>query len=121
VSASCTGGRASTVAGAVMFAALLMGCCACGAPRNSNVAQPSQHSVTLSWTASTSDVVGYNIYRGTQHSGPYTLKLNSSPQAGTTFTDSTVQSGATYYYVVAAQDANQVQSDYSNEVSAIIP
>jgi len=83
--------------------------------------QSMEHNVSLSWNASVSPGVGYYVYRGTQHSGPYPVRLNSSPQAGTKFTDSTVQSGATYYYVVTAVDANQVESNYSNEATAVIP
>jgi len=45
------------------------------------------HSVHLSWTASTSPVIGYYVYRATQSGGPYT-QLNSVPQAQTTFVDS---------------------------------
>jgi Abnormal spindle-like microcephaly-assoc'd, ASPM-SPD-2-Hydin len=56
------------------------------------------HSAALSWTASTSVVTGYNIYRGAISGGPYT-KLNSSPNAGITYTDTSVVSGQTYYYV----------------------
>jgi len=78
------------------------------------------HSAALTWVASTSVVAGYNVYRGTVSGGPYT-KLNSSLIAVTTYTDSTVQSGQTYFYVVTAVDANNVESAHSNEVSAIIP
>lgn len=81
---------------------------------------PVTHSVTLSWTPSTSVVVGYNVYRGTQSGGPYT-KLNSSPVPGATYTDSTVQSGSTYFYVATAVDSNNVESVHSNEASAVIP
>ena len=35
-----------------------------------------QHTVSLSWAASTSTVVSYNVYRGTQSGGPYAV-LNS--------------------------------------------
>jgi hypothetical protein len=83
-------------------------------------AQPTQHTVTLSWNASTSPVVGYYIYRSTQ-SGSYTTPLNSSPQAGLTFTDSTVQSGTTYFYVVTSVDSGSQQSIHSNEVQANVP
>lgn len=79
-----------------------------------------QHSVSLSWTASTSAVVGYNVYRGTQAGGPYGA-LNSAPNAGTTFTDAAVQAGGTYYYVVTAVDASGNQSAYSNQAQAVIP
>ncbi|MHB8413637.1 MAG: choice-of-anchor D domain-containing protein [Candidatus Acidiferrales bacterium] len=79
------------------------------------------HLVDLSWTASTSVVVGYNIYRGTVNSGPYPVKLNASPVPGITFTDTNVQSSQTYYYVVTAVDSNGVESVYSNQASATIP
>jgi hypothetical protein len=82
--------------------------------------QAVAHSVALSWTASTSLVAGYNLYRGTVSAGPY-AKLNSSLIALITYTDSTVQSGQTYFYVVTAVEANNVESAYSNEASAIIP
>jgi hypothetical protein len=78
------------------------------------------HWVDLSWNASTSVVVGYNIYRGTTSGGPYT-KLNSSQVLLTTYTDSTVQSGLTYYYVTTAVDSGGTESIYSNEVQAVIP
>lgn len=42
--------------------------------------------VDLSWTASTSIVAGYNMYRGKVSGGPYT-KINTSLIAGTTYTD----------------------------------
>jgi hypothetical protein len=78
------------------------------------------HSATLSWTASTSTVVGYNVYRGTVSGGPYTL-VNSSTVAGTQFTDSTVLAGQTYFFVVTAVASGNVQSVNSNEVSGTIP
>ena len=81
---------------------------------------PVQHSVDLSWSASTSSISGYDIYRGTVSGGPYT-KLNSSPQAGTTFVDSTVQSGSTYYYVVTAVSSSGAESSYSNQATAVVP
>ena len=77
-------------------------------------------SVILTWTPSTSLVVGYNIYRGTQSGGPYTI-LNSSLVLVATYIDNTVQSGQTYFYVATAVDSNSVESAFSNEVSATIP
>jgi hypothetical protein len=81
---------------------------------------PVQHTVDLSWAASTSTVAGYNVYRGTQSGGPY-VKLNSTSQPGTSYGDSTVQSGSTYYYVVTSVDGSSVESAYSNQVTAVIP
>ena len=37
---------------------------------------PIQHSVTLTWTASTSTVARYNVYRGPHSGGPYTRILH---------------------------------------------
>ena len=82
--------------------------------------QPIQHSVTLTWSASTSSVSGYNVYRSTVSGGPYT-KVNSSLIATTSYTDSTVQAGQTYYYVVTSVNSSNVESVYSTEVSATVP
>jgi Fibronectin type III domain len=77
-----------------------------------------KHSVNLSWKASTSPVVGYNVYRrGT--SGQ--IKLNSEPVTGTTYVDSTVQSGQTYFYAIKAVNAKGTESTTSNEVRADVP
>src|SRR5207248_11624397 len=38
---------------------------------------PVAHSVDLAWSASTSVVAGYNVYRGSTSGGPYT-KINST-------------------------------------------
>jgi hypothetical protein len=76
----------------------------------------SSHSVDLAWTASTSsNVIGYNIYRGTTTGGPYPTKVNSALVPATTFTDWTVLSGVTYFYVATAVDSSQNESVYSNE------
>ena len=78
----------------------------------------SGHSVALSWDPSTSQVIGYNIYRGTTPGGPYT-KVNAA--TNTAYTDSSVQSGQTYYYVTTAVDSSNVESAYSNQATAAIP
>jgi hypothetical protein len=80
------------------------------------------HSVSLSWTASASpDVIGYNIYRGTASAGPYS-KINSSLNAGTTYSDNSVADGQTYYYVSTAVNSNNQESAYSNPPQmAMIP
>ena len=82
--------------------------------------QPVSHAVTLNWGASTSTVSGYNIYRSTVSGGPYT-KQNSSLISTTSYTDSSVQAGQTYFYVVTSVDSTGTESTFSNEVSATIP
>src|SRR5213592_3601429 len=81
---------------------------------------PAQHSVTLSWNGSTSVVSGYNVYRSTVSGSSY-VKINTSLDSGLGFTDTTVQSGTTYYYVTTAVDASNNESAFSNEVPAVIP
>jgi hypothetical protein len=83
-------------------------------------AAPPQHSVSLSWGASTSSVVGYNVYRGSATGGPYS-KINSALNASTNYTDNSVQAGQTYYYVTTAVDGSGLESGYSNQVQAVIP
>ncbi len=79
------------------------------------------HSVTLSWTASTSpNVTGNNVYRAATAGGPYT-KVNTYLAVGTSYTDIAVAAGQTYYYVVTAVDNTNAESTYSNEASATVP
>jgi hypothetical protein len=79
-----------------------------------------QHSVAVDWAASTSTVAGYNVYRGTASGGPYS-RINTTLITGLTYTDSTVSSGATYYYVVTAVAADGTESSFSSQVQAAIP
>jgi hypothetical protein len=81
----------------------------------------SAHSVSLSWTASvSSNVSGYNLYRGTTAGGPYT-KVNSTLIVATSYQDTTVQAGQAYYYVATAVDGSAIESAYSNQAPAVIP
>ncbi len=76
--------------------------------------------VSLSWIASTSPhITGYNVYRTTSKSGPYT-KLNSKLDADTSYTDSTVIAG-TYYYVTTAVNSSGQESSYSAQVKVVVP
>ena len=77
-------------------------------------------SVVLSWDASTSKVAGYDVFRGTVSGGPYS-QINGSIVNGTSFTDSTVQQGKTYYYVTTAVSSSGMQSSFSNQTVAAIP
>ena len=82
-------------------------------------AQVGAHSVTLSWTPSTSQVNGYYIYRSSISGGPY-AKLNAALDPASSYTDASLTSG-TYFYVVTSVDPNGVESGYSNEVAVTIP
>jgi len=82
--------------------------------------QATTHSVSLSWTASTSTVSGYNVYRSTASGSGY-AKINSGPVGSVSYSDTTVQNGTTYYYVTTAVDGSGNESAYSNQATAVIP
>jgi fibronectin type 3 domain-containing protein len=83
-------------------------------------AQPSSHTVALSWNASTSNVTGYNVYRSTTSGAGY-LRITTSPLTSLTYVDDTVLSATTYFYVTTAIDENGIESASSNEAQAAIP
>ena len=81
----------------------------------------TSHSVSLSWNASsTSGVVGYYVYRSTVSGSSYT-RLTSSAVGALKYTDGTVSTGKTYYYVVTAVGSGGTESAHSTQVNAIIP
>jgi len=85
---------------------------------SASITVAAPHSVTLNWSPSTTTGVTYNVYRGTVSGGPYSLL--SSGLTSTSYVDTTVQSGSTYYYVTTAVDSAG-ESPYSNVVQAVIP
>ena len=84
-----------------------------------NGTPPPQHSVDLTWNGS-QGAVGYNVYRGTTNGGPYS-KINGVLDSSSSYTDTNILGGQTYYYVVTAVDSQQDESGYSNQVKAVIP
>jgi hypothetical protein len=76
-------------------------------------ATPGNASVTLSWNAS-SGATSYNVYRGTSTGTETLLK---SGVTGTTFNDTGLTNGTTYFYKVSAVNAAG-ESSLSSEVSA---
>jgi fibronectin type 3 domain-containing protein len=103
---------------------LLLGC---GGGQQANPASSAAtvtntvaHSVQLTWArSSATDVLGYNVYRGTQSGGPY-VKLNPGLLANPDYLDTAVLSGQTYYYTVTAVNA-MAESNPSAEAVAVIP
>jgi fibronectin type 3 domain-containing protein len=60
------------------------------------------------------------MFRSTVSGGPYAM-INTALEASTNYTDNTVVSGTTYYYVATAVNAEGEESAYSNVVKAVIP
>jgi hypothetical protein len=94
---------------------------------NSALGQPcvtynaATRSVALTWLPSpTAGVTGYNVYRRTTPTG-VPVKLNAALIAGTTYTDTTVQLGTTYYYSATSVGAGGLESAESPQATAVIP
>ena len=84
------------------------------------VQPPVSHSITLTWTSSTSpSISGYNVYRANVSGGPYTM-LNASPIATTSYLDSRVASGQTYFYAATTVQST-TESTYSTQATAVVP
>ena len=79
------------------------------------------HTVLLSWNASTSsDIVGYNVYRRTGTTGSYS-QINTVLDAATTYTDTSVTDGQTYYYETTAVNSSNEESEPSTPQAVSIP
>lgn len=79
-------------------------------------ATAGKKKVTLTWTQSISSGITNNkVYRATTSGGPYTLVTTLAPS--TTYTNSGLTTGRTYYFVVTAVNSGG-ESAYSNEASA---
>jgi P pilus assembly chaperone PapD len=81
---------------------------------------PATYKAVLTWTASSSSYSGFHVYRSTVSGGPYT-KIDTSLIPTPTYTDSTIASGQTYYYVTTEVGASGTESAYSTQTSATIP
>ena len=92
-----------------------------GSPQTVALSGTATHDVILSWGGS-SGAAGYDVYRGSSSGSESSTPLNTEPIAGTSFTDTNVQAGRTYYYKITAVAANgSTQSESSLEVSATVP
>jgi hypothetical protein len=77
-------------------------------------------TVALSWAPAVTGVIGFKTYVSMVSGGPY-VQMGSVPSTTPGYTDSSVQSGHTYFYVVTAINSSNEESNYSSEVAAIVP
>ncbi len=85
---------------------------------NGSALPPPPPVVSLRWGSSSSTgVIGYNLYRATTATGPYT-RINDVAVTGTSYSDDSVSAGKTYYYVATSVDGKGMESSYSNQASA---
>ncbi|RKP44493.1 hypothetical protein D7Z26_26650 [Cohnella endophytica] len=73
-------------------------------------------SIDLSWTAS-NDATGYNVYRSTTQNGTYMLLNTTAPVTGTSYSDTGLSAGTTYYYKVTSVNS-EGESGYSTAANA---
>ena len=76
--------------------------------------------VELTWAQNDYEVLGgYNLYRSTSATGKFT-RLNDAMLSATTYTDTDVEPGVTYYYyfTVVDTDGNEISDARSNVASA---
>lgn len=90
------------------------------------------NQVTLTWAAS-EGATGYILYRSTTSGGPYQsitvgtttimgIPVPTNVVTSRIYTDTGLQAGSTYYYVVkAVNEISGYDGNYSSEVSVIIP
>ena len=86
-------------------------------PTGLHVVSASPDGIELAWDAVTGDssLYGYEVLRRTSKDDPYT-KL--ALVTGTSYNDTNVTEGATYYYVVRSVDKSFNRSENSSEVQA---
>jgi hypothetical protein len=92
---------------------------ATGSPATVTLSGTGQHWVALSWSASSTSGVTYNVYRSTTSGNGFAV-INSSPVTTLSYSDSNVQAGTTYFYQVTAVDSGG-ESVPSNQVSVSVP
>lgn len=106
--------------GVFVFLAFYLAGCAAQGPSNVT-ATPVAGGIDVSWNA-VQGVSGYNIYRSTE-SGTAGSKINSALVSGeTTYKDTMVSDGVTYYYTVKSVDSGgseygTVQASATSKIS----
>jgi hypothetical protein len=88
-------------------------------PLTATGARSSPSAITLNWEESPVNVAGYVVYRAAESAGPYTRISEAVPSGA--YVDTGLAAGHTYYYVVTSLDADQVESEYSPQISATVP
>jgi fibronectin type 3 domain-containing protein len=90
---------------------------ACAACIDDLAARPKLSKIQLTWTDTGAH--HYNVYRGTIAGGPY-LKIGATTSTYSTYLDTAVVTGQTYYYVVRPAAVNDAELCQSNEASATL-
>lgn len=78
-------------------------------------------TATLAWDANPEpDIAGYRIY-ARELGGSYATPATVTVTNGVTGTVTNLTAGKTYFFVATAFNTSGLESDYSNEVSCVLP
>jgi len=82
----------------------------------------NEKNVTFYWTKpyDAINIIGYNLYRGTESNKQSTTPITDFPIEGTVYTDNNLNSGTTYYYILKIVYKDKTLGAASNEVSTIL-
>lgn len=112
----------------LVLVCMISGCAISGghnygpSPTPTPTSSPTAHSVSVVWDSSLStNLQGYKVYRSQTSGGPYTSISPLVAVSTQQFTDSSVLSGQTYFYVVTSVDMTGLESGPSPEVNVTIP
>jgi phosphopantetheine adenylyltransferase len=91
-----------------------------GQPRNV-AARTVPDSVVLTWESDpTKTLLGYNVYRSTDEFTGFE-RLNKKPMAIRKYVDIAVQDSVPYFYKVAAVNVDEIETELTDAVEAIVP
>ena len=85
------------------------------APEIKNVTATSSSTILISWSA-INGAIGYNVYRSLSADGTYSIIRSAI--ASTSYTDTWLSPGTTYYYKVSAVSSTYKESRLSSYASA---
>lgn len=106
--------RIEASAATMAMAAMIVGGC--------GIVRHHHHDVKLTWNASaSSNVIGYEVLRADNCTGPYRILNKPHLVKGTAYEDKTGKAGRTYYYEVETVDKNGLVSLPSKRIEVTIP
>ncbi len=111
--------RAKNTLGNSAYTAEAAGISLLATPTGPAVTGSSGTETSISWTDTSSAETSFSIRRSTSASGTFTQVGNAAANA-TTFTDTTVSSGTTYYYQVVALNAVTASAASANVSAAAV-
>jgi Abnormal spindle-like microcephaly-assoc'd, ASPM-SPD-2-Hydin len=89
-------------------------------PLSGEGAKRAQSAIRLKWEDSPQGAQGYRVYRSSETGGPY-LPVSGDGVDSAEYTDTGVAAGHTYYYVVTSMDANNQESEFSEQIAITAP